>query len=194
MPVLANLITRLRKKLKMSKLNVPQRKQKEDGPAEEGGETKSLLAQINPFDVMILILSVYVLIALFIEVTFDLSEDIKNILMAIDNVICIIFLADFFVRLSRAENKLQFLKWGWIDFISSIPMLDAFRYGRLVRVIRILRILRTVRSIRIIAPFIFRHRAKSSFATVTLLAVLLILSASIMILSFDRDERGETDT
>ncbi|MEM7536376.1 MAG: ion transporter, partial [Chloroflexota bacterium] len=139
-----------------------------------------------PFDVMILILSVYVLLALFVEVTFNLSEDVLNILIAVDNIICLVFLADFFIRLSRAENKLQFLKWGWIDLLSSIPTLDMFRYGRMVRVIRILRLLRTVRSLRIIAPYIFRHRAKSSFATVTLLAILLILCASIMILSFEQ--------
>ena len=49
-----------------------------------------------------------------------------------------------------AERKLAYLKWGWIDLISSIPMLDFVRWGRIARVVRLIRVLRGVRSTRML--------------------------------------------
>ena len=76
---------------------------------------------------IILILSLYVLISLVSTTFFNVSPEVQKILMQIDNFICIIFLIDFFYRFYKAPNKLKFLKWGWIDFISSIELLH-FRY------------------------------------------------------------------
>jgi voltage-gated potassium channel len=46
--------------------------------------------------------------------------------------------------------KIDFMKLGWIDFISSIPMVGPLRYGRAIRVFRILRTLRGARSAKMI--------------------------------------------
>jgi len=68
-------------------------------------------------------LSAYVLLALLVEKAFTLSRHTSDILGIIDTVICAAFLADFFVQLGTARNKLHYLRWGWIDLISSIPAL-----------------------------------------------------------------------
>jgi len=96
-----------------------------------------------------LVLSVYVLGALFIETVFKLSPQVTSLLQSLDTAICFVFLWDFFHRLYLAENKLKFffLKWGWVDLISSIPMMDSFRWGRIVRVFRILRSIRSAKFI-----------------------------------------------
>jgi hypothetical protein len=106
--------------------------------------------KITAFQLLMLVLSVYVLGALLAEATLQLSGQTRKLLGTFDTLICFIFLADFFYRLRHAENKLAFMKWGWIDLISSIPMLDVFRWGRLIRIVRILRILRGVRSVKVI--------------------------------------------
>jgi voltage-gated potassium channel len=98
-----------------------------------------------------------VLGALLVEVAFKLPPQVSSLLQTLDTVICFVFLADFFHRLYRAENRLVFLKWGWIDFISSIPMLSVFRWGRIVRVVRLLRILRGVRSTKFILGALFEN-------------------------------------
>jgi hypothetical protein len=83
--------------------------------------------RLGLLQVLALILSVYVLAALFIQATVKLSPDTIKVLDWIDFFVCMVFLADFFVRFHRAPSKAKFLKWGWIDFVSSIPMLNIFR-------------------------------------------------------------------
>lgn len=105
---------------------------------------------LNVFQILIIILSVYVLIALFLDTVFRLPPEVSNLLTIVDNAICIIFLIDFGLRFHKAAHKLQFMKWGWIDLISSIPMLEIFRAGRLFRLVRLFRILRAIRSTKLL--------------------------------------------
>jgi voltage-gated potassium channel len=139
------------------------------------------------FDIVIVILSIYVLIALLIDSFFNLSPEVSRLLLVIDNFICIIFLYDFFYRFFKAPSKLEFLKWGWIDLISSIPTFDFLRYGRLIRIFRVLRVLRAFRSVRFISKHIFNSRTQGTFATVSLIAVLMIIFGSIAILQVEKD-------
>ena len=93
-------------------------------------------------DFIVLILSIYVLGTLFIDTIFTLPKEISRVLNIIDDIICGLFFIDFCMRLNKAENKLAFLKWGWIDLISCIPAVDFLRAGRLLRLIKLFRIIR----------------------------------------------------
>jgi voltage-gated potassium channel len=75
------------------------------------------------------------------------------------------------------------MKWGWVDLISSIPMLDIFRWGRIVRVVRILRILRGVRSTKVILGILFENRAKGTLSVVAFVSIVLLVFSSIAILN-----------
>lgn len=138
--------------------------------------------ELTPWKVVILALSVYVLIALFVETVFKLPRNVAQVLHISDTGICLVFIGDFCVRFYRAEAKAAFLKWGWVDLVSSIPMLDIFRWGRLVRVIRILRILRAFRSTRQLLTFFLAQRVRGAFASAVLISVTLIIFSSIAIL------------
>src|SRR5688572_12643938 len=109
-------------------------------------------------NLLILVLSVYVLGALLIDTVVTLDPEVSRLLSLIDDCICVVFLIDFGVRFYRAESKLQFMKWGWIDLISSIPTLGYFRAGRAFRLFRLLRVLRAFRSVRHLAAHIFKNR------------------------------------
>ncbi len=141
-----------------------------------------------PFlDIIIVILSIYVLIALLIDSFFKLSPELSRLLNIIDNFICVVFLYDFFYRLIKTPSKSEFLKWGWIDLVSSIPTCAYFRYGRLIRLFRVLRVLRAFRSVKYITAHIFKNRTEGTFATVSLIAVLMIIFGSIAILQVEKD-------
>ena len=143
------------------------------------------MERVGPFQCFILFLSVYVLMALAADTFFTLSPEVSEILRMSDNFICLFFLSDFAIRFAQAKSKRQFMKWGWIDLLSSIPMLEAFRVGRLVRVIRLLRILRAVRSTKVLISFLFEKRMNGVFSTVACISVLLIIFGAIAILNVE---------
>jgi len=103
----------------------------------------------------------------------------------VDNLICIIFLFDFALRFKKAENKLKFMKWGWIDLISSVPTFNFMRAGRLLRLIRLIRLIRAFRSTRHIVEHVFKNKMQGTLTSVTIISVLMLLFSSIAILQFE---------
>lgn len=151
-------------------------------------EDESIISEksaLTSLSVVAIILSIYVLCIFIVETLFTLPTEVIKVLDFIDNIICVFFLFDFFSRLYKAENKLQFLKWGWIDLISSIPTFDALRFGRLLRLIRLIRILRAFRSTKHIVNHIYKKKSKGAFTTVAVIAILTLIFSSISILQFE---------
>lgn len=149
---------------------------------------------LNPLNLIVLVLSVYVLLALVIDTIFTVPPEIGSILSLIDNGICIFFLLEFSIRFYKAESKLKFMKWGWIDLISSIPNVDFLRAGRTLRLIRLLRILRAFRSTKHLVDHVFRNKAQGAFTTVCILAIVLIIFSSISILQLETDSNSNIKT
>jgi len=148
-------------------------------------QNSSTNKQITFFDIIIVILSIYVLFSLLIDTFFKLAPEVSRLLKLFDDLICIIFLYDFTNRFIKAPSKLKFMKWGWIDLISSIPTFEYLRAGRLIRLIRIFRVLRAFRSIKYITSHIFKTRTRGTFATVSLISFLMMIFGSISILQFE---------
>ncbi len=140
---------------------------------------------ISTLNLVVILLSVYVLVVLCIDTFFQLSNEVSRVLSYIDNAICIFFLFEFCVRFYQAENKLKFMKWGWIDLISSIPNFNFARAGRALRLIRLLRILRAFRSTKHIISHIYKNKTKGAFTTVLLVAVLVLIFSTIAILQVE---------
>jgi voltage-gated potassium channel len=145
-------------------------------------------------NLLVIVLSIYILGALLIETIFKLPTEISRTLALVDNGICVFFLFDFSVRFYQAENKLKFMRWGWIDIVSSIPAVDFLRVGRTFRLIRLLRVLRAFRSIRHLVRHIFRNRAVGTFTTVTVIAVLMVIFSAIAILQVEDDPNSNIKT
>ncbi|WP_345952878.1 ion transporter [Mucilaginibacter sp. PAMB04168] len=143
--------------------------------------------QLGPLNLIVFVLSVYVLLAILTDTIFKLPEETSILLTYIDNVICVFFFAEFCIRFYRAENKVVFMKWGWIDLISSIPAVSYLRAGRVLRLIRLLRLIRAFRSTQMFVKHVFRNKAKGAFTSVAILAVLLIIFSSIAILQVEKD-------
>lgn len=143
---------------------------------------------VTIFQIFLIVLSVYVLVALFIQSMFTLTPEMDGMIDRLDSIICLIFLGDFCYRFYRAPSKRRFMRWGWIDLVSSIPMFDLFRGGRLVRVFRVLRILRAFRSVKFLSQYLFGKHTRNTFASVAAVSCLLTMAGSMVILNLEKDE------
>jgi voltage-gated potassium channel len=141
--------------------------------------------KLDFLNIFVILLSIYVLAALLVDTFFKLSPETSKLLNLIDNVICVFFFLEFCIRFYRAESKLKFMRWGWIDLISSIPNFDFLRAGRALRLIRLLRILRAFRSTKHLFNHIFKNKIQGTFTTVSVIAVLMIIFSAITILQFE---------
>jgi voltage-gated potassium channel len=105
------------------------------------------------------------------------------------------FLADFGLSFYSAENRWRyFFTWGWLDLLSSIPTLDAARWGRAARIARIVRVLRGIRATMILTSLVLEKRRQSGVLAAALLALLLLTIASISILHVETDPRSNIKT
>jgi voltage-gated potassium channel len=153
------------------------------------------LTNVTPYQLFMLALCFLALIFLGAETLVPLDPEVGAILQYADIAVCVLFLGDFLANVIRAENKLRYLAtWGWIDLLSSIPAIDAFRLGRAARLLRILRVLRAVRSARVLAQFVLDQRAQSTGLAVSLLALLLVVFSSIAVLQFEVAAGGNIQT
>ncbi|MBI9018710.1 MAG: ion transporter [Phycisphaerae bacterium] len=141
---------------------------------------------------LLLLLSVYVIIEMIVELFTKFSPDTLILLEYIDNIACGIFLVDFIYNAIRYKRK--YLKWGWIDFISSIPMIDGLRIGRVARVIRIVRLFRAFKSTKSAVSSIFENKASGAFGTVAMISIFMLIFTSIAILHVEKGTNANINT
>jgi voltage-gated potassium channel len=149
---------------------------------------------IDGVQITSLVLSIYVLLSLSAQTLCTLSDETVALLNDIDFVVCLFFLYDFIVRFRAAKSKLEFMRWGWIDLISSIPVLPFSGWARMVRVIRILRILRALRSTKILVSYLYQNRAKGVMTSAFIIGVVLTIFSAIAILNFENAPNSNIKT
>ncbi len=110
------------------------------------------------------------------------DPELISLLVYLDDTLCLFFIADFLYKFTTAKSKLNYMKWGWIDLLSSIPAVGWFRWGRLTRIFRILRVLRAFKSFHEIVDTLFKNRIKGTFYSVIIFAIFLVLFSSIIML------------
>lgn len=150
--------------------------------------------KLGLLNLLIIVLSVYVLLALMFDTFLKLPPEVSRVLFITDNIICVVFLFDFIKRFYQADNKLRFMRWGWIDLVSSVPLFDFMRVGRAFRLIRLFRILRAFRSTRHLVQHIFQRRTKGTLTAAIIIAVLMIIFSSIAILQVETDVNSNIKT
>ncbi len=157
-------------------------------------ETGNKISEFSYLNMLVIVLSIYVLLALVLSAIFKFQPEVNRVLNYIDNGVCIFFLFEFSVRFYKAENKLKFMRWGWIDLVSSIPTVDIFRIGRTLRLIRLMRVLRAFRSVKHLTNHVFRKKTQGAFTTVSLIAVLMVIFSAIAILQVEDDPNSNIKT
>ncbi len=113
----------------------------------------------------------------------DPETEIARLIDYYDLMLCLVFLYDFVKQLVKAENRWRYLyTYGWIDLISSIPMVGYFRIARIFRVLRVIRIFR---SIKILIAFLRSNRKDSLYGLLILFISFIVIISSVLTLYFE---------
>ena len=151
-----------------------------------------------PYQVFMLALCVLALAALGLEAALQPGPETRTLLEYADFAVCALFFGDFVYSLWRAESRWRyFATWGWLDLLSSIPAVDALRWGRAARIARLFRVLRAMRATTLLGRALLEQRARSGVMAAALVAILLLVGSSIAILQVETVEgsniRGAED-
>ena len=141
--------------------------------------------QLNLYDLFIGLLTVLSLTIGALMLLLPKDIVVQEVLFMVDNLFCVIFMADFFGRLIRAPSRRDYFFWqGVTDFLGSIPAIPALRLFRLFRLARVIRILRIGGPKRILHEFAERRSESALYITITLALVLLTVG-SMLVYAFE---------
>ena len=145
----------------------------------------------NAYNIFIMVLTVYSLL-IMVTILLPLSQATIQVLNVYDNLICVVFLFDFFWNLRRSSPKRDyFLRGrGWLDLLGSIPSLGVFKYTALLRLARLSRFARISRLLRgqnkrELVQDVVKNRGRYAAFITVLLGFLVITLASILVLQFE---------
>lgn len=143
----------------------------------------------------ILVTSLAVLLVLALSLFMPLPPEVKKVLDWADLAICAIFMADFALLLYlHVDRRRYLLTWGWLDFISSIPLVDPFRWGRIARIIRLLRLFRGLRGSAGLLRRFFAHRQETAVLAIVLTLLIVAIFSSVAILVAEDGSGSDIDT
>jgi voltage-gated potassium channel len=156
----------------------------------------------NAYNIFILVLTLLSL-AIMLAMLLPLSDETIKLLQVYDNLICVIFLVDFFNRLFTAPNKsVYFIRHGgWLDLLGSVPSFGVvFKYSGLLRLARLRRLVRILRTLggeskdALVKDVIENRDSYTGFITI-LMALVVLTVASVLVLQFESGSpRGNIKT
>lgn len=158
-------------------------------------ETAVLRKPSNSYNIFILVLTVLSL-AIMVVLLLPVSEATRKLLSVYDNLICVIFLIDFFLNLRGAAKKSDYFirERGWLDLLGSIPSLGLLtnvgRFAGLLRLARLSRLARITRLLRgenkkTLFKDILENRSRYAAFLTILLTILVLTVASVLVLQFE---------
>ena len=158
-------------------------------------ETAVLRKPSNAYNIFILVLTILSL-AVMVVMLLPISDATFKLLSVYDNLICVIFLIDFFLNLRGAAKKSDYFikERGWLDLLGSIPSLGLLtnfgkfagllRLARLSRLARIARLLRGENKKTLVKDILDNRSRYAAFLTI-LLTILVLTVASVLVLQFE---------
>ncbi|HET6443034.1 MAG TPA: ion transporter [candidate division Zixibacteria bacterium] len=141
------------------------------------------------YELFIIFLSIYSIVVVILATIVPVKETTVEILIIVDHFIVVIFFYDFIRQLYKAPKKLAYLKWGWMDLVSSLPGVYYLRVLRIGRIVTARNKLRAATGRSVWEAF-KQHRAESALLTTTFALFFLILFTSILVLSAEADAQG----
>jgi voltage-gated potassium channel len=148
-----------------------------------------------PYLVFMLLLSIYAVAALAFVTFVNVPPATRTVLGYADSAICFLFFIDFLITLGRSSNRSRYLlTWGWLDLLSSIPAINALRWGRAGRILRIFRVLRGIKATKVLSEFILYRRAQSVLLAAILVSLLLVVFSASAVLQFETSPEANIRT
>ena len=145
----------------------------------------------NAYSIFMLVLTVFAL-AIMVLLLLPLDEATNTTLLFYDNLICVVFLADFAVNLAASHPKRDYFitRRGWLDLLGSIPALGFFPAAGLLRLARISRLLRATRMLsrsnrKALVDDLLRNRGQYALFITVLSAFVVLSVSSILVVQFE---------
>jgi voltage-gated potassium channel len=113
-----------------------------------------------------------------------LDDATRSIIYYGDLLLCVVFLGDAIRALVCAPDQRTYLKWGWLDFVGSIPFFLPLRLARLHRLGRAWRVVQA-KGWRYILHEFQGRRARGSLLILGFLVIVLLTTASIAVLEIE---------
>lgn len=145
----------------------------------------------NSYSIFVLILTILSLGIMGLLIL-PLSPATLEVLRFYDNLICVVFLIDFGVRLAASRPKRDYFitRRGWLDLLGSIPSVGffpaagLFRLARLSRLARVTRVLRGSNRTALVKDVVQNRGQYALFITV-LSALLVLVVSSVLMVQFE---------
>jgi voltage-gated potassium channel len=145
----------------------------------------------NAYSIFMLVLTVLSL-AIMVLLLLPLDDATIQVLSVYDNLVCVVFLVDFAINLSRSKPRRDYFitRRGWLDLIGSIPSFGVLRITVLLRLARLSRLARIARLLqgenkKRLVDDVLKNRGQYA-AFITLLAAFIVLVASsVLVLQFE---------
>ncbi|MHB0912725.1 MAG: ion transporter [Armatimonadota bacterium] len=165
-------------------------------------EERSLQQAVTEVLELPMFLLAMVMLAIFIvELTVQLSPDIRRTLAFIASAIWWLFVAEYAFRVFTAEDRLDYLKTHWLDALFVlVPFLRVFA---IFRVVRATRLLRTIRPPLLLKTFVTTRRGlrqlggvlgRRSFPYVVATTIVVFFVGSLIIYLLERGVQGANIT
>ena len=149
------------------------------------------------YELFILLLTIFSLIVVTLILIWPLSPATETVLLRVDSLICVIFLADFLLNFWRAPSKTHyfFKEGGWLDLLGTVPAVIELPWTAILRFARLSRSIRIVNHLRgrgrgEVIKEARKSRAQSALLATLLVAVVLITVASLVVLLVERSAPG----
>lgn len=154
----------------------------------------------NAYEIFILFLTLLALVVMVL-LLLPLDAAVREALLFYDTVFCVVFLADFGYNLAGSRPRRGYLvaQRGWLDLVGAIPVLAGlplsalFRLGRLNRCARIVRGYEGVGQKDLIRDVI-RNRGQYALFFTLLVVLLVLTTASVLVLTFENGSPKATIT
>jgi voltage-gated potassium channel len=146
----------------------------------------------NAYNMFILILTIISLV-IMVVMLLPLDDATIGLLQFYDNLICVIFLTDFFLTLKSAPKKSDYFikQGGWLDLLGSVPSLGAvFKYSGILRLARLSRLFRIVRAFsreerRNLVRDVLENRGQYAAIITATLTLIVLTTGSVLVLQFE---------
>lgn len=137
--------------------------------------TKLIVALLSLFSIALLSLTFFI----------ESDSELNRLIHYYDFGLCLVFLYDFFVQLYKRKKRWKyFFTYGWLDLLSSIPVIYEFRY---IRIFRVFRVLRIVKSLNILYKFIKTNKRASLYGLIVFSSTIILILSSTLVLYLEQD-------
>jgi voltage-gated potassium channel len=137
--------------------------------------TKLIVALLSLFSIALLSLTFFI----------ESDSELNRLIHYYDFGLCLVFLYDFFVQLYKRKKRWKyFFTYGWLDLLSSIPVIYEFRY---IRIFRVFRVLRIIKSLNILYKFIKTNKRASLYGLIVFSSTIILILSSTLVLYLEQD-------